>query len=299
MDLRRLTHLVALADEKNFGRAAQRVHVTQPAFSRSVQAAESELGMRLFDRGPQEVSCTPAGAFIVQRARKLLFDSRCLHRDIDLFRQRQMGDIAFGVGPFPAATLLEPLMVELRSRFPGVKSRVEVNNWKYLVEHLRAEELDFFLADVRDVPRDADLDVAGIGRQHGHFYVRSGHPLLAHKSVKPAQLIPHGIASVRLPADMKALIKQLFGLSPQDDLPIALECDDVHLLKRIALAGDTVLASTDAAVREEVKAGRLHALVLRGAPPLYSEMGLVSLRGRSHSPMAQFAVTFLRGAARR
>jgi len=298
MDLRRLAHLVALADEKNFGRAAQKVHVTQPAFSRSVQAAEAELGLQLFDRGSLEVTCTPAGEFIVQRARKLLFDSRCLHRDIGLFRERQMGDIAFGVGPFPAATLLEPLMVELRTRFPGVNSRIEVNNWKYLAEHLRAEELDFFVADIRDVPRGPDLEVTSIGRHHGHFYVRAGHPLLRLKGAKPADLVPYGIASVRLPAEIRAVFRHLLGLQPEDRLPIALECDDVHLLKRVAMAGDTVLASTDAAVREEVKSRQLRLLDLQGLPPLYNEMGIVSLRGRSSSPMAEFAVGFLRKSAK-
>ena len=172
MDLKRMTHLVALADERNFGRAAERVHLSQPALSRSVQAAETELRMQLFDRGNLEVSCTTAGKFVVERARKLLFDSRCLERDVSLFRERLIGDIAFGVGPFPAVTLLPELMVELRTRYPGINSRVEVNNWKYLAEHLRNEELDFFVADIRDVPRDADLTISSAGQQHGHFYPR-------------------------------------------------------------------------------------------------------------------------------
>lgn len=298
MELRRLAHLVALADERNFSRAAERVHVTQPAFSRSIQAAEAEMGLRLFDRGPLEVTCTTAGRFVVERARKLLFDNRCLERDVGLFRGGQVGNLSFGVGPFPAATLLEPLMVELRKRFPGINSRIEVNNWRYLVEHLRAEELDFFVADVRDVPRDGDLAVSNIGRLQGRFYVRSGHPLLKHASQEPSAMAPFGLATVRLPDEIKAQLRQLLGLGPDDALPLAVECDDVHLLKRVVLGSDTVLASVDAAVAAEVKARRLHALPLRGLPPLYNEMGLVSLRGRSHSPTAQFTIDYLGRAAR-
>ena len=66
MDLRRLKHLVTLADARNFGRAALLCHVSQSAFSRSVQAAEEELGLKLFDRGSLEVTCTDAGAFVVR-----------------------------------------------------------------------------------------------------------------------------------------------------------------------------------------------------------------------------------------
>lgn len=298
MDLKRLRHLVALADERNFGRAAERVHLSQPAFSRSVQAAESELGLQLFDRGSTEVKCTAAGSFVIERARKLLFDSRCLERDVGLYRERLMGDIAFGVGPFPAATLLPQLLIDMRKRYPGINSRVEVNNWNYLLEHLRAEELDFFLADIREVPRDADLELTVVGQQHGSFYVRKGHPLLARKGLKPSAMVACGLASVRLPPQMRKMLGRLLGLGDHDALPIAVECDDIHLLKRIALESDTVLAASHAAVREEAAAGLLQALELAGMPPLYAEAGIVKLKGRTPSPMADYAMAFLTGLAK-
>jgi DNA-binding transcriptional LysR family regulator len=63
IDLRRLMPLVALDDERHFARAAQRVHLSQPAFSRSIQALEDEMGERLFDRDTAVVKPTPAGSF--------------------------------------------------------------------------------------------------------------------------------------------------------------------------------------------------------------------------------------------
>lgn len=298
MDLKRLKHLVALADERNFGHAAQRVHLSQPTLSRSVQAAESELGMQLFDRGGTDVKCTAAGSFVIERARKLPFDSRYLERDVSLYRERLIGDIAFGVGPFPAATLLPQLLIDMRKRYPGINSRVEVNNWSYLLEHLRAEELDFFLADIRDVPRDADLELTVVGQQHGSFYVRKGHPLLARKGLKPSAMVAFGLASVRLPPQIRKILGRLLGLGDHDALPIAVECDDIHLLKRIALESDTVLAASHAAVREEAAAELLQALELAGMPPLYAEAGIVTLKGRTPSPMAEYAMDFLTGLAK-
>ena len=76
MDLKRWTHIVAVADRRSFVRAAEEVHLSQPALTRSIQAAEAELGLLLFDRGTQEVVPTPAGEFIVARARQLVFDNR-------------------------------------------------------------------------------------------------------------------------------------------------------------------------------------------------------------------------------
>jgi DNA-binding transcriptional LysR family regulator len=162
MDLKRLNHLVVLADTRNFGRAAVRCHLSQSAFSRSIQAAEEELGLQLFDRGTLDVACTDAGAFVVERARKLLYENRCLERDVSMYRERLIGDLSFGVGPYPAATLVPTLLTEIRTRFPGVKVRVEVNNADYLAAHLRAEELDFYMADVRNVAAAADLKVTPV-----------------------------------------------------------------------------------------------------------------------------------------
>src|SRR5437868_5936418 len=147
MDLRRLSHVVALADTLHFARAAEAVHLSQPAFSRSIQAIESDLGIRLFDRDVGDVRPTPAGEFVIERARRLLFDARCLERDVDLFRDSQLGDTAFGAGPFPAATLMPRALSELRRLHPKVALRVEASNWTQLLERLRAEDIEFFVAD--------------------------------------------------------------------------------------------------------------------------------------------------------
>ena len=293
MDLRRLKHLVALADTRNFGRAALQCHLSQPAFSRSIQAAEQELGLQLFDRGPTEVTCTDAGTFVVERARKLVFDGRCLERDVSLYLERQIGDVALGVGPYPAATLLPKLLTELRTRFPKINTRVEVNNTKYLAEHLRAEELDFFVADIRNVPAATDFSIVKIGRLSASFYVRPGHPLLKLSSMKAAALLPYGLASVRIPESMRAVIGRLMDLDEGVPLPLAVECDDISVLKVVAMTTDSVVACVDAGTNVEVANGQLVHLDVTDLPPIFADMGVVSLKGRSYSLLAKFAVDYL------
>jgi DNA-binding transcriptional LysR family regulator len=289
VDLKRLGHLVALADEHHFARAAERVHLSQPAFSRSIQSVERDVGMRLFDRETGDVKPTPAGVFLIERARRLLFDARCLQRDAALYRDSELGDTAFGAGPFPAATIMPRVVVALRRQYPGVGLRVEMNNWQLLLERLLAEDIEFFVADVRDLPVDAKLEVSSLGRQSAHLYARSGHPL-AGRPCTFAQAWGFGLAATRLPTPMKGLIARLIGL-PAGELPVlALECDDMALLRTLALSTDTVIAVSDAGLRDDVQAGSLVRLAVRDLPDVHAEMGVVTLVNRTPSPMAQRAI---------
>ena len=293
MDLRRLTHLVALADKRNFARASEHVNLTQPALTRSIQAAEAEFGMRLFDRGSAAVTPTPAGEFVLERARRLVFESRCLTRDVGLYRDRALGDTAFGVGPFPAATFLAPLLAELRRQYPGVNVRVEVSNWELLLKRLADEDIEFFVSDSRDLPRNPDLSIAHLRKEPGAFFVRAGHPLESSRSTGLRDVWSYGVASVRVPKRVRAALARLLGLDAGVQPPLAIECDDVEILKNAALASDTVLAAPHAAVQREIASQSLIALAIHGLEPLFSEIGIVSLRGRTLSPMASAIIARL------
>ena len=290
MDLKRWTHIVAVADRRSFVRAAEQVHLSQPALTRSIQAAESELGLLLFDRRANEVVATPAGEFVIARARQLVFNSRCLERDVELYRSHALGDTAFGVGPFPAATFLAPLLTALRREFPAINLRVEVSNWQQLLQRLLAEDIEFFVSDTRDLPSDTGTHIRSLRPEPGGFYVRVGHPLASATSVTLPELWAYGVVSVRLPAGVRAVIAGALGFAAGTDLSLALECDDVEVLKAVALAGDSVLAAPHAAVKKEYGERTLKTLNVTGLPPLASRMGLVTLRGRTPSPMAELVM---------
>ncbi|MEJ6024019.1 LysR family transcriptional regulator [Ramlibacter sp. PS4R-6] len=295
MDLRRLQHVVALADESNFRRAAERVHLSQPAFSRSIQAAEKELGLRLFDRGALEARPTPAGTFFVERARALLHQSERLERDMAMFREREIGDVTFGTGPFPAATLVPLALGELRKRYPHVAVRVRMGNAQDLLDCVEREEHEFFVANARRVPRGGIFQVRSLGRMRGGFYVRRGHPLLGRKHLKMPDLLPFGIGTGRLPDDVTVQFVRMMGLADGTPLPIAVECDDVHLLKQVALGSDTVIIGTDDLLAVEIGAGRLVPLNVEdfAAEFSHSQIGVVSLAGRTPSPAAAYLMDAL------
>ena len=286
MDLCRLRHLVVLAEQRNFQRAAEQLKLSQPALTRSVQAAEREVGLRLFDRSNAGITPTPAGEFLLERARRIVLDSRSLMRDMQLLRERKLGNVAFGVGPFPAASLLPTLLAELRREHPDIQTRVVVGSWDWLSRHLLSEDIEFFIADTRDLPSDPDLECRPLGRMQAGAFVRPGHPLARKRKLTLADIWADGVASVRVPASIASKLAPLLGARDGDAVRRVLECDHIDTLRQVALATDTVLVVPEAAVAAELAAGTLKALKVEGMQHIHSEMGLVSQRGRSLSPMA-------------
>ena len=293
MDIRRLQHLVTLADKRNYARAAEQLHLSQPALTRSVQAAEQEFGMRLFERGTGEVRPTAAGQFMLERARALVQESRNLQRDVQLYRERLMGDTACGFGPLPTQFLLPPLLRRSRAQFPQVRVRAILGNWQQMLQSLGEEEIEFFVAESRELPAGSDWVVRQLPPQPGGLYVRSGHPLLSQRGPAPgldlARLHGYGLASVRLPQAVRAALCEQLQLAHEKEL-LAVECDDVSSLIQLTLHTDTVLAAIEPVVRPSLEAGLLHAIRAAQVPPMASSYGVVWQRRRSLSPMAEWLV---------
>lgn len=74
MDFQKLKHLLAVVEHGTFSRAADKVNLSQPALSRSIQALEAELGLPLLDRGTRQVRLTPYGACVAERARRMRYE---------------------------------------------------------------------------------------------------------------------------------------------------------------------------------------------------------------------------------
>ena len=181
MEIRRLTHFIALAEEGRFAAAAERMHLSQAAFSRSIQMLEGRMGVKLFERGAKGASLTPAGEMVLSRARNLVLDARNLQYDVDLIRQGDAGEITLGAAPVPATVIVPELLSRLRRNSPRLVTRVRLGNLPALLGQLNAQAIDFCLGDPRLVPPQARYAMVSVGRQIGAFYGRIDHPLVQHK----------------------------------------------------------------------------------------------------------------------
>lgn len=146
---RQLRAFVALAETRNFTRAAARLHLSQPAFSALIRALEEVLGARLFDRSTRHVEPTAEGALFLESAQRLLRDLSLSVADLGEHVARRRGRVALAALPALAAGWLPPLLAGFRSRYPGIELDVADALSEDCVERVRAGRADFALAAVR------------------------------------------------------------------------------------------------------------------------------------------------------
>lgn len=142
MNLRDLRYLVALADERHFGKAAERCFVSQPTLSAQIRKLEEYLGVPLFERQPRRVSLTATGEKIVERARRTLQEADAIVEIARTDRDPLSGALRLALIPTVGPYLLPHVAGPLRKAVPRLKLMLYEYQTAPLLEKLRAGEID-------------------------------------------------------------------------------------------------------------------------------------------------------------
>ena len=186
VNLRDLNYLVALADQRHFGRAAEACHVSQPTLSTQVRKLEEELGVALVERAPRQVMLTPAGADIVERARRVLAEVAQMRETARRTTDPEAGSVRLGMFPTLGPYLLPHVVPRLRARFPRLELLLVEEKTETLVAMLRAGRLD---AAVLALPLHEDwLHCEPLFEEPFMLAVPAGHPLSKHRELSLSSL---------------------------------------------------------------------------------------------------------------
>lgn len=296
MDLRRLEHFVALYELGTFGKAAEAVHLSQSALSRSIQALEDELGLPLFDRLSQGTVLTPAGQLVLPTVRQLLASAGELRRQVQLFRGGDLAEIRLGASPTPGAVLLRPLLAEAMRARPGLRIDARTDSNEDLVEGLRAEKFDLVVLDASYLENPEGFAVEQLQPQRGGLLVREGHPLLGRGEVSIDDLKPYPVMGVSYSATFGQRLVAALGPQAHPSVLITHFCDSYQIQRDLALRTDAVILCLHAIVQEEIDAGTIVPLPLRLLSPMpRGHYAMLRLAGRSGSPALDFVQQAIRG----
>ncbi|MFD5469114.1 LysR family transcriptional regulator [Streptomyces sp. NPDC127105] len=177
VDLRKLRYFVAVAEELHFGRAAERLHIAQPALSRQMRALEDDLGVLLFCRDRRGTALTAAGARLLEEAPRLLAACTAMVRAVTA---AAADTPKFTIGFMPGITVT-PAVRALTSRHPGLDVRLLRTGWQDQVEVLHDGRAD---VSIVRLPIDRHgLQVRRLFTEPRVVALPADHPLAAKSSL--------------------------------------------------------------------------------------------------------------------
>ncbi|MBL9132949.1 MAG: LysR family transcriptional regulator [Verrucomicrobiaceae bacterium] len=241
MEFHQLRYFTAAAEDSSISRAAQRLHVTQPALSRQIAALEAELGVALFDRVKKRIVLTDAGRFFLPKARQIICDAETSAQQL----REQFGDaprtLRLGFLSVFLDDLVTPVMREFRQRHP--KARVSLFELppRAQLDRLRTHELDAaILGNIEDADREL-FAVRRLSRNKMAAVLPEEHPLASKKTLKLAALARESFISLSdavFPGRREFLrgICGAAGFEPQ----IVSEVDSLSLMLAAVASGDGV-----------------------------------------------------------
>jgi LysR family hydrogen peroxide-inducible transcriptional activator len=142
MNLRDLQYLVAVADHRHFGRAAEACFVSQPTLSTQIKKLEAELGVSLVERTSRQVMLTEAGVRVVEQARSMLAKAHNIERIAKQAQDPEAGTLRLGLFPTIAPYLLAHVVPTFRERFPDLELLLVEEKTDVLLARLRSGALD-------------------------------------------------------------------------------------------------------------------------------------------------------------
>jgi len=291
MELRLLRAFVAVAEELHFGRAARRLHISQPPLSMQVRRLEDALGARLFERDRRGVSLTAPGEALLGRARHLLAEAERARAEVERVASGEGGVLAVGYTAAATHRLLPRVVPLLQARLPRVRLELRELRSAEQAEAIRERRIE---VGIVCAPVDAlDLTLHPLVQERLAVALPARHPLARRKVVSAAALDGQPYVGVRPdvePGWALAATRALHAAGVR--VEIAQETDT-----KVAMLGLIAAGVGLSVVSESMRELGRRGVVFRPLRGIDLRLVLAALTPREPTPRAQAFLTLARGSA--
>ena len=207
MDLRQLEYFVAVAEEANFTKAAERVHITQSGVSAQIRQFERELGADLFDRSSRIVRLTDAGAAALPHARSALAAAAAVQTAIDQVKGLVRGNLRLGMVTGCTVTPLFEALAAFHEAHPRIEIFLTEGNSDVLVDNVRAGRIDIALVGAAG-GTPPDLAYRTIVSEGLVALVPEDHPVAAKDEVTLRRLCAYPLICLPVGTGIRSVLDQ-------------------------------------------------------------------------------------------
>jgi LysR family transcriptional regulator, benzoate and cis,cis-muconate-responsive activator of ben and cat genes len=279
MELRHLRYFIAVAEERSFSRAAEKLHVSQPPLSRQLRDLEAELGLKLLDRNRQGVRLTRLGSAILARSRAIVRDAESFKAEAKILDREIDEELRIAYAPSPTAPIISKVLAGYHELVPGGRLTLQDLTHTEMLEGLRAKKLQAALTLRPHLKEMRGLRFEMISRHAGGIICNAESHLTGLPTVRPSMVASNNLIIYRAKdfPEYHKWIAGILGVSP-GRLVIAQECDDVLGViaavesgRGVAIVGEFVTAVSGNRVRFVPFASKAHFLEVG---LLYRQSGL-------------------------
>ena len=285
---RRLQVFNAVAKYGSFTRAAEHLFMTQPAVTFQIKQLEEQYNTRLFERGHGKVTLTPAGEIVLAYAERILNLSEELDSRVAELTDELTGTLSIGTSTTIAAYWMPRLLEGFKRLYPRVVPRVVVGNSALTESRVASRDLDIGLIEI--VSDQPHLECRSVTRDELLVICQPGHPLSQNASLRAADLIDFPFITRDSGNAIRELAERFFesaGIAAES-LKICAELGSLATVKHLAGQGMGFAIASNAAIKRDVREGRLMAIPLE--PRLYTPLEVILPKDKFRSRLiATFA----------
>ena len=285
---------MALADERHFGRAAERCFVSQPTLSAQIRKLERHLGVSLVERQPRRIALTPTGHKVVERARRLLQESDAIVELAQTGRDPLAGELRVGLIPTVGPYLLPRVAPALQRDLPKLKLLLYEYQTAPLLERLRAGDLDLGVLALPVVPMGG-LDSTVLYEEPFALAVPATHRLAARRRVGVEDLRDE---TLLLLEDGHCLRDQALEVCSRVDVHEAQDyrATSLETLRQMVAAGHGVTLLPELAIAAPIGATRGLEIRPFDAPAPSRTIGAVWRKSTTRTPAIEAFAETVRAA---
>ena len=276
-DARQIAAFLSIASHGSLGRAAEAMHVTQPALSRIVRRLEDEVGAPLFERTSRGMLLTAFGQALLPRATLMHQEAWHAAEEINAMRGLAKGTVRVGAIGSVASAILPRAIAAVLARWPGLRIEVVEGVWDRRADALLRHEIDIALG--KQMEDSADICAIADCRwtDTSHVVAASGHPLLAREGLSAADVLDQRWASVPRGTAPYVEMSQMFARHGLPAPEIAVETRSIVVLKSLVIDAGFLSWMAAPMYEAERRAGLVSALPI---PDLHAVRTLTAFRRR-------------------
>lgn len=259
MDLGELEVLVAVAQEKGFSRAAERLRRTQPAVSQAIRRLEEDVGTRLVDRSSKDGTLTAAGQLLYGHAQQLLNLRRDAEVAVRELHHLHAGRVVLAANEYTVLHVLDAL-ARFRRRHPRIRVEVKRSLGSEIPSEVLGRDVELGLVTYR--PVQPGLTVVPMATDDMVLLVAPDHPLAGRAQVSIRQLGEEAFLAHNARSPRRQRVVRTFERH-RTPLRIVMELPTLDAIKRLVSAGVGVALAPRRAAEAEIARGEVAALTVR------------------------------------